>query len=223
VTRCSWPTDEGAEVSNYSEIFEEYVRGGVSPRIGYGQKPAIVTVDLMQGFTDPSLPMGREYSSVVEAAACLMALARSKNLPVVAVRSQYTSEGVEALNWLTKTPKAREFVEGSTWVAFDSRLGVRSDDVVVVKRFASAFFGTTLTSLLTTLGVDTVVVTGCITGGCVRATALDSHQYGFRTIVPMEAVGDHTPVSHWASLVNLDRMYADVVSQSEVSDYLDSF
>jgi len=99
-------------------------------------------------------------------------------------------------------------------------LAPRPEDVVIIKQYASAFFGTALASMLTAERVDTVIVTGCSTSGCIRATAVDGMQHGFRVIVPRECVGDRAPEPHDANLFDIDRKYGDVVSRAEVLAYL---
>jgi len=210
------------EVTGYADLYEQYRAGGLAERIGFGERPALLVVDLMRGFTDSAFPLGAEMGAVVSSAGRLMAAARSAAVPVVVVRSAYRPDGKDAAHWLRKMPGALGLVEGSAWVEFDPRLEVTPGDTVITKKFASAFFGTSLASFLVTQGVDTVLVAGCTTSGCVRATALDSHQHGFKTIIPREAVGDRAEEPHWASLFDLDTKYADVVPLAEAETYVES-
>ena len=110
---------------------------------------------------------------------------------------------------------------GSPWVEVDPRLEPTSTEAVIEKRYASAFFGTPLAATLTAAGVDTLIVTGCTTSGCVRATVVDALQHGFRAIVPRQCVGDRAPAQHAASLVDIDGKYGDVVSLTDAVRYLE--
>jgi nicotinamidase-related amidase len=122
--------------------------------------------------------------------------------------------------FIEKVPALLALEAGSPWVEIDPRIAPAPDEPVLVKSFASAFFGTPLSSLLASAGVDTVIVTGASTSGCIRATAVDALQHGYRAVVPREAVGDRNPAAHEANLFDLDTKYADVVSLEETLAYL---
>lgn len=208
-------------MTDYAELYAAYRERGLAARVGRGSNPVVVVVDFMRGFTDPSFPMGMDLAPELASAQRLLRRARALAIPVVLVRSAYRPDGRDALHWQAKMPGARGLVDGSPWAEFDPALEMSPADIVVTKKFASSFFGTPLASILTTLGVDTVLLAGTTTSGCVRATALDSHQHGFRTTVVREAVGDRAEGPHWANLFDLDTKYADVEKLSTVLDYLD--
>ncbi len=208
-------------MTDYAKLYAAYRERGLAARVGRGSDPAIIVVDFMRGFTDPGFPMGMDLAPELASAQTLLRRARALAVPVVLVRSAYRPDGRDALHWQAKMPGARGLVDGSPWAEFDPALEASPADIVVTKKFASSFFGTTLASILTTLDVDTVLLTGTTTSGCVRATALDSHQHGFRTTVVREAVGDRAEGPHWANLFDLDTKYADVEELSTVLDYLD--
>ena len=137
-------------------------------------------------------------------------------MPVVFTTVSYTDDDLErAAMFIAKAPALATLRPGSRWVDVDSRLGRRSDEIVITKLFASAFFDTTLDATLRGAGCDTVIVVGASTSGCVRATAVDALQYGYRVLVPREAVADRAEDAHRASLVDLDAKYGDVIGLAE--------
>lgn len=208
-------------LTDFAELYARYRANGLAARIGRGERPAVVVVDFMRGFTDPDFPLGMDLSGPLEATRTLLRAARAAGVPVVLLRSAYSADGTEARLWLTKMPGGRKLVENSVWTEFDPALEAAPADIVLTKTFASGFFGVPLASILTTLGVDTVLLAGATTSGCVRATALDSHQHGFRTTVVQEAVGDRDAGQHWASLFDLDAKYADVEDLVTIVAYVE--
>ena len=207
------------EFERLRKVYEEQAMGKV---IGFGERPAVVCVDLVKGFTDPRAPMGLQaFGDVVAPSRRVLDAARSANVPVVLVGSEYDPDFRDAGAWERKVTHAG-IVRGSEWVAFDDGLGQRPADHVVYKRYASSFFATDLQSRLVNLAVDTVIVTGAATSGCVRATAVDALQHGFRVTVVRDAVGDRELIPHLASLFDLDTKYADVVDADAVIRYLES-
>lgn len=199
---------------------ELYERIGIAGRIGYGAHPAIVVVDLTYGFTDPTAPLGADLDGVVAATRTLLDLARERSVPVVFTAIAYMDSLADAGVWALKSRALGHLKSGTRAVAIDERLGATSDEVVIVKKGASAFFGTPLAAMLTAWGVDTAIITGAATSGCVRATVVDALQYGFRPIVPLECVGDRAAGPHRANLFDIDSKYADVRSLDEVIAYL---
>lgn len=190
---------------------------GFHGRAGFGEEPALVVVDVNRGFTDPASPLVCDLDDCVAAIARLLDAFRRAELPVVFTTVCYDDFGKRAAAvFVEKVPALLVLEPGSPWVEIDPRIAPREGEPVLSKHFASAFFGTTLASLLASAGVDTVVVAGASTSGCVRATALDAMQHGYRVVVPREAVGDRNPAAHEANLYDLDTKYADVVSLDEV-------
>jgi nicotinamidase-related amidase len=163
----------------------------------------------------------RSFGDVVAPSRRVLDAARVAGVPVVLVGSEYDPDFRDAGAWERKVTHAG-IVRGSDWVSFDEGLGQLDSDHVVYKRYASSFFATDLASRLVNLGVDTVIVTGAATSGCVRATAVDALQHGFRVAVVREAVGDRELIPHLASLFDLDTKYADVVDVEAVINYLAS-
>jgi len=207
------------------EIFEEVRANPARARFGFGEKLAIVNVDPQKSYTRPDLfpksgyitdPRQMEHIDAISKAA------RDKGLPVVWTHVAYMENAADAGVWGTRTdtPDSLQNIKfGSPRTEFDDRVNIdKSVDAVYTKRMPSAFFETPLQSFLTWHKVDTVVITGGSTSGCVRATAVDSLSYGYRTIVPIECVADKHESYHFANLTDLLIKYADVVSVSEVHD-----
>jgi nicotinamidase-related amidase len=189
---------------------------GFHGRAGFGERPALVVVDLNLGFTDRESPLACDLDGVVDAVAELLDEARRAGLPVVYTTVAY-DEGARrsAAAFIDKVPALLTLEAGSRWVEIDPRVAPRPGEPVLTKLFASAFFGTTLATLLASSGCDGLVVTGASTSGCVRATVVDALQHGYRPAVPREAVGDRNPAAHEANLYDIDAKYGDVVSLAE--------
>lgn len=196
---------------------------GFGRRMGFGRRPAVLSVDFLRAFTDPASPIGADLDAAVEQARRVLDAARAGGVPVFHSAIRYDDPGLEDAGlWRLKNEGVWQLRAGTPNVEVDARLGRRPEEQLVVKRFASAFFGTDLATRLVGAGVDTLVVVGCATSGCVRATAVDALQLGFRPMVVREAVGDRSAVSHERALIELDQKYADVVSADEVVGYLGS-
>jgi nicotinamidase-related amidase len=200
-----------------------YERATMDNRVGYGDSPMLLVVDLQTGFTDGDNPLGGDLTEVVERTNRLLSAAHDGDVPVVFTRIVTThEEGHDYGIWLEKIPALDTLAAGSEWVDIDPRLEREPDDHVLDKRQASAFHETELDSMLGYLGVDTCVVTGCTTSGCIRASAVDACAHGYRCIVPEEAVGDRALEPHEANLFDINAKYGDVRPVSEVTDYLES-
>jgi N-formylmaleamate deformylase len=145
-----------------------------------------------------------------------------KGLPVIYTTIGFEPSGKDGALWFQKVPALGDLELGGRWMEIDPRLGRREDETIVVKKGASGFFGTNLASILVSQGVDTVVLCGATTSGCIRATAIDLLQYGFPAIVPRECVGDRAQAPHEANLFDIQAKYADVVSLREALEYLES-
>ena len=178
---------------------------------GLGAKPALIVVDVVAGFTDPACPLGSEADAVVEANARLMEAFHLAELPVVLTTVVYRNEN-QASVFRARVPALNLLTPDSKWVRFDHRLPILPSDLQVEKRHASGFHGTDLDDWLKARSVDSVVVTGLTTSGCVRATAVDGLQNNYRVVVPHEACGDRDAQAHEANLYDLNAKYADVVS-----------
>jgi len=196
---------------------------GFHGRAGFGRKPALIVIDMSVGFTDPDSPLHCDLEEVVEALEHLLGATRAARLPVVYTTVAYDEAAKErAAVFLEKVPALLTLEAGSPWVEIDPRLTPQPGEPVLTKLFASAFYGTTLASLLAAQQVDGLIVTGASTSGCVRATAVDALQHGYRVVVPREAVGDRNPAAHEANLYDIDAKYGDVVSVADVLAFLAS-
>jgi len=191
-----------------------------SPRVGFGRRPAVLAVDFACGWTDPAAPMAVPLEAAIDATACVIRAARPAGAPVIFTTYEVGPPGA-ASPLLRKSPRVACMTPGSPWTRIDPRLPRLPDDYVLVKPAGSAFFATSLAAMLRTLHVDTVLVCGCVTSGCVRATAVDAAQHGLHTIVVREAVGDRSAAAHEANLLDIDQRYGDVVLMDEVIAWLD--
>ncbi len=190
---------------------EIYAQRGYGARpIGFGKKPGVVVVDFQKGFTDPAFPMGGApmVDAAVDATASVMRAAKAAGLPVIACVIAFGNAGT-APYW--KVDPVLELRAGSTSTELDPRIAAEAPDVVLEKTAPSLFFGTPAGSILTRERVDTVIVTGCITSGCVRASVIDAFSLGFRVQVPCDCVGDHDLVAHEQNLADVGRRYADII------------
>jgi nicotinamidase-related amidase len=204
----------------YARLREEFRRKGFANRVGFGQRPALVAIDFITGFTDLRSPLAGALDSQLEATNALLEPAREAGIPVVFSTVAYDADLQEAGIWIRKIPANGWLVEGSEWVEVDKRLNQQPGEMTLVKKYASCFFGTDLAARLISRRVDTVIVTGCTTSGCVRATAVDACSYGLHTIVVQEAVGDRAELPHIANLFDIDAKYGDVGSIDEALAYL---
>ena len=178
---------------------------------GIGEIPALIVVDVVKGFTDPTCPLGAEAEEVVAANVALMNAFHEAGFPVVLTTVIYRSDD-EATVFRARVPALNLLTPDSEWVQFDERLPIASTDLQLEKRHASSFHGTDLDDWLKARNVDSVVVTGLTTSGCVRATAVDGLQNNYKVLVPREACGDRDPEAHAANLYDMNAKYADVVS-----------
>lgn len=186
-------------------------------RIGFGRAPALLIVDFLKAYTTEGAPL---YApGVVDAVARtpeLLDAARSNGIPVIHTRILYLAENcADGGIWVQKAPVMKAMVEGNVLAEFCEGVEPADGELVIVKQYASAFFGTSLASYLHALGIDTIVLAGCSTSGCIRASAVDAVQHGFRTIVVRDCVGDRHPDPHDANLFDIDSKYGDVISLGE--------
>ncbi len=201
---------------------EVYSKAGLGQAVTLGQNPAILVIDFSCGFTDPECALGSDLSGEVEATRRLLDAARDKGLPVVYTTIAFEPALKDGGLWMQKVPALAALQLGGHWAEIDPRLGRREDETVLVKKGASGFFGTNLASVLVSQGVDSVILCGATTSGCIRATAIDLLQYGWPTIVPRECVGDRAQAPHEANLFDIQAKYADVVALDDALAYVES-
>ena len=205
------------------ELTRNYA-GAFDGTLPFGQRPALLVIDLVLAYVTPGSPLyaGPGVAAVVACNERLIAAARGAGVPVIFTNVEYTPGGADGGVFYRKVPALRLFERGSPLGAFPPSLAPRADEVVITKQYASAFFGTPLASLLASQGVDTLLITGVSTSGCVRASALDACQHGFLPFVVREACGDRHPAPHEANLFDLQAKYAEVIGEAAALAHLAS-
>jgi maleamate amidohydrolase len=194
---------------------------GFSGRVGWGTRPAVVVIDLVRAYTHPDGPFALpDAQDAVLATAELVETARDKDVPVYWTVVRYAPGLADGGLFVRKVPALACFAEDAAGDWGDLALEPEPGEVVVVKQYASAYFGTSLATTLHTAGIDTVVLAGVSTSGCVRATAMDALNSGFHPQVVRQACADRTPEVHENNLIDLDAKYADVVDLREALDRL---
>lgn len=202
-----------------NDVFASKGYGGAP--IEPGEKPAILVVDLQHLHTDPRSPLARAplIDRAVENTAPLLRVARERSVPVYQTVVAWDGEQDMGL-WSRKIPWLENVTPDSHWAKVDPRIWDDRDTLLPKKR-PSFFHGTPLHSLLTYAGVDTVIITGATTSGCVRATIIDALSNNFRALVPEDCVGDHDEGPHWSNLTDVHRRYAEVTTSAEVVEYVE--
>ena len=201
---------------------EVYKRARLGESVRLGERPAVLVVDFSCGFTDPDCELGSDLTAEVEATKGLLDAARARGVPVVFTTIGFEPSLKDGALWLQKVPSLGALEVGGRWVDIDPRLERREDETILLKKGASAFFGTNLSAILVSQQADTVILCGATTSGCIRATAVDLLQHGFPTIVPRECVGDRAQAPHDANLFDIQAKYADVVSVDDALAYLET-
>lgn len=189
-----------------------YQRQNFGQPLGFGLRPALLIVDFVNGFDDPALFGGGNIHAAIEATAELLAVCRRMALPVAATRVVYAADGSDAGVFTEKLPGLAALTETATASQIVPALAPRPGEYVVRKTQPSAFFGTDLAPWLVRRGVDTLLVAGCTTSGCVRASVVDAMSWNFRPIVVRECVGDRAIEPHEANLFDMQQKYADVIA-----------
>ena len=201
------------------DLGENYARayGG---RLGFGKKPALILIDLVRAYFDKDCDLWADCDPALESAIRLRDAARAAGLPIIYTNVVYHPKALDGGRFFQKALPLRHFLRGSKWGEWAPGLTPNEDELVISKQYASVFFGTSLSSTLTTIGVDTVILTGVSTSGCVRASCVDANSHGFIPIIPREAVGDRHPAPHEANLFDMNAKYGDVVSEAETLSYI---
>jgi maleamate amidohydrolase len=186
-------------------------------RIGPGSSPVVLVVDVCRAYLEggPLTDDEGRFESARASAARVVAAARSAQVPVIFTEVRLAPGGADAGWFAVKVPGLSAFEEGSPYAAFPEEPAPAPGELVVTKQYASAFFGTSLASTLRARGIDTTYVVGFSTSGCVRASALDALQHGFRPLVVADACGDREAATHDQNLFDLDAKYADVISEAD--------
>jgi nicotinamidase-related amidase len=201
---------------------QNYARGGFGKSLEFGRRPALLIIDFVRAYLVKDSPLYAGVESAQSAACQLLGAARAARIPVLHTNVVFQPGGRDGGVFFRKVPALRCFEAGAhpELAAFAEGLEPRPEETVVSKQYASAFFGTSVASTFTALGVDTVLIAGLSTSGCVRATAVDCVQHGFIPVVVREAVGDRAPGPHEANLFDLQAKYAEVAELATVERYL---
>lgn len=197
-----------------------YQRQGFGNRLGFGQRPALVVVDFVNGFADPDILGGGNIPGAIEQTVPLLDEMRSKSIPVAFTRHVYADDGSDHGLFNVKLPTNNKLTESGTLGQVVDELKPRDGELVLNKRYPSAFFGTHFATWLTTNQIDTLIVTGCVTSGCIRATVVDGMCLGFRPMVIEECVGDRAIEPHLANLFDIRQKYGDVISKAQLDEDL---
>ncbi|MFF4241492.1 isochorismatase family protein [Actinomadura geliboluensis] len=194
------------------DLMAGYRESGFGESLGCGDAPAVLVVDFARAYLEDGSPLRAPVEDALAAAITLIGAARDAGVPVLFTRVTYQPGGADGGLFRRKVPALRVFEEGSPLGDFAEGVAPRPGETVVTKQYASAFHGTSLAATLTSSGIDTLFICGLSTSGCIRATATDALQHGFRPLVVDEACGDRDPRLHAANLLDLQAKYADVVS-----------
>ena len=189
-------------------------------RLGFGEHPALILVDFVQAYFDERCPLYAGVEDALESALRVRELARAAGIPVIYTNVVYYDEGRDGGVFFRKAPVLKNFLEGDPMGGWPKGLQPADDELVISKQYPSAFFGTSLDSTLKEMGVDTLIITGVTTSGCIRATCVDAMSNGFIPIVVAEACGDRHEAPHDANLFDMNAKYADVVNEFETIGYL---
>jgi maleamate amidohydrolase len=202
-----------------TELQQNYA-GAFDGHLAFGNRPALLIVDFVMAYLDPASSLYAGVEAALASNERLLAAAHQAGVPVIFTNVEYEPGGTNGGLFYQKIPALKAFDKGSPLGRFPDSLMPGPNDLVVTKQYASAFFGTGLAETLRTMGVNTLVITGLSTSGCVRATALDALQSGFAPFVVREACGDRHAAPHDANLFDLQAKYAEVISEATALDYL---
>ncbi len=201
-------------VANYKKAYGN--------KIGFGKSPALLLVDFVQAYFDPECELYSEVEDSLASALRLVEVARAAKIPVIYTNVVYQAQGLDGGVFFKKAKPLHNMLAGNPMGDWPAGLEPADNELVISKQYPSAFFGTSLSSTLTAAGIDTLLITGVTTSGCIRASCIDSCSYGFRTIIVKEACGDRHDDPHQANLFDMNAKYADVVSEAEAAKYLET-
>lgn len=202
-----------------SELTDDYSAAGFGGNLGFGLKPAVILIDVARAYIEPDAPLYVGNEDAFQSMISLAEKARAADVPVIWTRVEYMPGGADGGLFYQKVAALSLFQKGNPLGDFDPRLKPMDDELVITKKYPSAFFGTSLAPTLNMMRVDTCLLAGFSTSGCVRASTLDALQNGFRPIVVSEACGDRDPQVQSANLFDLEQKYADLKSLAEIDDY----
>lgn len=202
----------GSQDDNYAGVYDN--------ALGYGERPALILIDFVEAYFQLENELYANPRSALDEALKLRELAHEKNIPVIITNVVYDEKGLTGGIFFKKAKPLRNFTPSAKYNGWPKGLEPSAKDIMLSKQYPSAFFGTSLSSTLTAAGIDTVILTGLTTSGCVRATCVDACSYGFRPIVVEQACGDRHDGPHKANLFDMNAKYGDVVSTENAAEYL---
>jgi maleamate amidohydrolase len=202
------------------DLDSNYARAGYHHKIGFGKHPALLLIDFVAAYFDTGSPLYAGVEETLASALRVLAAARDARILTVFTNVKFTRGGVDGGVFTRKVPALKVLEDGNPLGGWPRGLVPREDELVITKQYPSAFFGTSLASTLTAARIDTVILTGLTTSGCVRATCVDAMSHGFVPIVVREAVGDRDPRPHEANLYDMSAKYGDVVGEDDARAYL---
>jgi len=191
--------------------------------IGMGENPALLIVDFQKAFTDPDSPMGGSESikkAVIRTSEILPKI-RKLNIPIIHTLVAYRYDKKDMGLWEKKVSKLSEVIIGTKWAELDDKVINEKDEIVITKKMPSAFFNTNLINILINKRIDTLLIGGCTTSGCVRATVIDSFSFGFKPIVLEDCVGDQGIEPHEANLFDINNRYGDIILSKNIVSHLE--
>ena len=203
-----------------SEELADNYRGAFDGSLGFGEKPALILIDFVQAYFEESCPLYAGVEESLTSALRIRDAARAADIPVIYTNVVYQAGGADGGVFFRKVPALEAFIEGNPLGGWPQGLTPAAGEVVISKQYPSAFFGTSLAAMLTFLKVDTLIITGLTTSGCVRATCIDAVSSGFIPIVVSDACGDRHEAPHTANLFDMQAKYADVVDERWVLNEL---
>lgn len=200
-----------------------YARAGYHHRLGFGKRPALILVDIVEAYFDPTSPLYAEVEDTLASAIRVLDVAREVGIPRIFTNVVYKKGGIDGGAFYRKVPALKVFEEGSPLGDWPEGLSRQDDELLISKQYPSAFFGTSLAATLTSQKIDSLIITGVTTSGCVRATCIDTVSSGFAPVIVREAVGDRAEGPHEANLFDMNAKYGDVVSEAETIAYLRAY
>ncbi|WP_446831753.1 isochorismatase family protein [Candidatus Foliamicus sp.] len=203
-----------------AELDHDYSKAGFGGSIAPGARPALLIIDFVRAYLDPECSLYAGVEKEQEQAVLLLGECRKAGIPVFHTCVEYDPAGVEGGVFYRKVPALANLVKGSRYCAFGEGLEPAADEVVITKKYPSAFFGTHLAATLAAMGVDTLLICGLTTSGCVRASAVDAMQHGYIPVVVREATGDRDERPHEANLFDISKKFGEVIGMDQAREYL---
>lgn len=209
----------------YEAVRAFYQEKGFGGRVGFGARPAVAIIDMARSWLDESSPLGsKNVSGIMDNVLAILSAARRQEVPIFFTTMSFDANGVETAGPIARklrhSAAGKALDRGGALTRLDPRLGRTPDEVLIEKQRASAFWGTPFLSYLIARRIDTLIIAGCSTSGCIRSTAESAHNESFHTIVVSDAVADRSQLAHECNLIDIDLRFADVADTAAVTEYL---